>query len=293
MRVPSDIYTGLPYALHQNGYNTFAFVTGNPQYDNMNSFFYDNNIERVYSLYDYPSSAAVNNFGVPDDYMFSFGLQQLAQRADTTQRPFFALFLTVSNHTPFVIPDAYRAKGGDEQQQIIAYADDALRTFMKQAQQTAWGGNTVFVLVGDHGNPTSTPYDYNLQYNTIPCFFVGNDIADTTLTAPVLQQDIAPTLLGLLGLPYTENTMGINALQHSRDYAYFVNNDHLGCTDGEWLYSYSINTQQEFLYRLGEEGAKDYSVEEPQRIERMRCYAVQHQLINLLSVQNQWINPCE
>ncbi len=288
MRVPSDNYMGLPYALRQNGYNTFAFVTGNPQYDNMNSFFYDNNIERVYSLYDYPSSAAVNNFGVPDDYMFSFGLQQLAQRADTTQRPFFALFLTVSNHTPFVIPDAYRAKGGDEQQQIIAYADDALRTFMKQAQQTAWGGNTVFVLVGDHGNPTSTPYDYNLQYNTIPCFFVGNGIADTTLTAPAQQQDIAPTLLGLLGLPYTENTMGINALQHSRDYTYFVNNDHLGCTDGEWLYSYSINTQQEFLYRLGEEGAKDYSVEEPQRIERMRCYAVQHQLINLQAVKKGW-----
>ncbi len=287
MRVPSDNYMGLPYALRQNGYNTFAFVTGNPQYDNMNSFFYDNSIERVYSLYDYPSSAVVNNFGVPDDYIFSFGVQQLAQRADTTEKPFFALFLTVSNHTPFVIPDAYRSRGGGEQQQIIAYADDALRAFMEQAQQTAWGRNTVFVLVGDHGNPTSTDYDYNLQYNTIPCFFVGNDIADTTLTAPAQQQDIAPTLLGLLGLPYTENTMGINALQHSRDYAYFVNNDHLGCSDGEWLYSYSINTQQEYLYRIGED-AKDYSSLESQRMECMRRYAVQHQLINLQAIKKGW-----
>ena len=292
MRVPSDIYTGLPYALRQNGYNTFAFVTGNPQYDNMNSFFYDNNIERVYSLYDYPSSAAVNNFGVPDDYMFSFGLQQLAQRTDTTEKPFFALFLTVSNHTPFVIPDAYQEKGGTDTQRIVAYADDALRAFMEQAQQTVWGRNTVFVLVGDHGGPASSAYDYNLPLNQIPCFFVGKGIADTTLTAPAQQQDIAPTLLGLLGLPYTENTMGINQLQHSRDYTYFVNNDHLGCTDGEWLYSYSINTQQEYLYRIGED-AKDYSASEPQRMEHIRRYAVQHQLINLLSVQNQWINPCE
>ncbi len=292
MRVPSDHYMGLPYALRHNGYNTFAFVTGNPQYDNMNSFFYDNSIERVYSLYDYPSSAVVNNFGVPDDYMFSFGLQQLAQRADTTEKPFFALFLTVSNHMPFVIPDAYRTKGGDEQQQIIAYADDALRIFIEQAQQTSWGRNTVFVLVGDHGGPASSIYDYNLPLNQIPCFFVGNGIADTTLTAPAQQQDIAPTLLGLLGLPYTENTMGINALQHSRDYAYFVNNDHLGCTDGAWLYSYSINTQQEYLYRIGED-AKDYSTFEPQRMERMRRYAVQHQLINLQAIQHQWIHPCE
>lgn len=292
MRVPSDNYMGLPYALHQNGYNTFAFVTGNPQYDNMNSFFYDNSIERVYSLYDYPSSAVVNNFGVPDDYMFSFGLQQLAQRADTTEKPFFALFLTVSNHTPFVIPDVYQEKGGTDTQRIVAYADDALRAFMEQAQQTAWGRNTMFVLVGDHGGPASSAYDYNLPLNQIPCFFVGNDIADTTLTAPAQQQDIAPTLLGLLGLPYTENTMGINVLQHSRDYAYFVNNDHLGCSDGEWLYSYSINTQQEYLYRIGED-AKDYRASEPQRIERMRHYAVQHQLINLQAIQNQWIQPCE
>lgn len=292
MRVPTDNYMGLPYALRQNGYNTFAFVTGNPQYDNMNSFFYDNSIERVYSLYDYPSSAVVNNFGVPDDYMFSYGLQQLQQRSDTTDNPFFALFLTVSNHTPFVIPEAYRSRGGDEQQQIIAYADDALRAFMEQAQQTAWGRNTVFVLVGDHGNPTSTDYDYNLQYNTIPCFFVGNDIADTTLNAPAQQQDIAPTLLGLLGLPYTENSLGINQLQQTREYAYFVNNDHLGCSNGEWLYSYSINTQQEYLYRIGED-AKDYSALEPQRMEQMRRYAVQHQLINLQAVQNQWIEPYE
>ncbi len=292
MRVPTDNYMGLPYALRQNGYNTFAFVTGNPQYDNMNSFFYDNSIERVYSLYDYPSSAVVNNFGVPDDYMFSYGLQQLQQRSDTTDKPFFALFLTVSNHTPFVIPEAYRSRGGDEQQQIIAYADDALRNFVEQAQQTEWGRNTVFVLVGDHGNLVSTDYDYNLQHNTIPCFFVGNGIADTTLTAPAQQQDIAPTLLGLLGLPYTENSLGINQLQQTRDYAYFVNNDHLGCSDGEWLYSYSINTQQEYLYRIGED-AKDYSALEPQRMEQMRRYAVQHQLINLQAVQNQWIEPYE
>ncbi len=292
MRVPTDNYMGLPYALRQNGYNTFAFVTGNPQYDNMNSFFYDNNIERVYSLYDYPSSAVVNNFGVPDDYMFSYGLQQLQQRSDTTDNPFFALFLTVSNHTPFVIPEAYRSRGGDEQQQIIAYADDALRNFVEQAQQTEWGRNTVFVLVGDHGNLVSTDYDYNLQHNTIPCFFVGNDIADTMLTAPAQQQDIAPTLLGLLGLPYTENSLGINQLQQTREYAYFVNNDHLGCSNGEWLYSYSINTQQEYLYRIGED-AKDYSALEPQRMEQMRRYAVQHQLINLQAVQNQWIEPYE
>ncbi len=294
MTVPSDRYTGLPYALQQNGYNTYVFLTGNPQYDNMNSFFYDNSIERIFSLYDYPSDKVVNNFGVPDDYMFSYGLDCLKQRADTTDRPFFALFLTVSNHTPFVIPEAYRTQGGDEQQQIIAYADDALRTFVEQAQKTEWGRNTVFVLVGDHGNPVSTPYDYNLQYNTVPCFFVSEGLPDSVVSTPAQQQDIAPTLLGILGLPYTNNSMGINLLQQSRKYAYFVNNDHLGCSDGEWLYSYSINTHQEYLYYLNnienntKNNAEDQSTTFPQRLREMKQYAIQHQLINLHSVQNAW-----
>lgn len=46
------------------------------------------------------------------------------------------------------------------------------------------------------------------------------------------------------------------------------------------------------LYRIGED-AKDYSALEPQRMEQMRRYAVQHQLINLQAVQNQWIEPYE
>ncbi len=286
MTVPSNRYTGLPYALRQNGYHTYVFVTGNPQYDNMNSFFYDNSIERIFSLYDYPKEKVVNNFGVPDDYMFSYSLNYLQQRADTSDRPFFALFLTVSNHTPFIIPEAYRTSGADEQQQIIVYADDALRQFMSQARKTDWGKNTLFVLVGDHGNPVSTPYDYNLQYNTIPCFFVGNDVPDSVITSPAQQQDIAPTLLGMLGLPYTNNTMGINRLRQYRRYAYFVNNDHIGCCDGEWLYCYSINTKQEYLYRLG--SAEDMQNAEPQRFLSMKQYAVQHQLINLRAVQKGW-----
>ena len=291
MTVPSNQYMGLPYALQRHGYNTYVFVTGNPQYDNMNSFFYDNSIERIFSLYDYPSDEAVNNFGVPDDYMFSYGLDYLQQRAATTEMPFFALFVTVSNHMPFVIPEPYRNAGGNDEQRIVAYADDALRQFMQQAQQTSWGKNTIFVLLGDHGSLAPTCYDYNIRHNMVPCFFVGENLPDSVVAKPAQQQDVAPTIMGLLGLPYADNTMGINLLDSDREYAYFVNNDHLGCSDGEWLYSYGINTRQECLYRLGD--SNDRSAVEPQRLQQMRNYAAQHQLINLLAVKNKWTIPCE
>ncbi|MGN0186283.1 MAG: LTA synthase family protein [Paludibacteraceae bacterium] len=291
MKVPSNQYMGLPYALQRNGYNTYVFVTGNPQYDNMNSFFYDNSIERIFSLYDYPSHEAVNNFGVPDDYMFSYGLNYLQQRADTAAAPFFALFVTVSNHMPFVIPEQYRDAGADDEQCIVAYADDALRQFMEQAQQSDWGKNTVFVLLGDHGSLAPTCYDYNIRHNMVPCFIVTEGVTDTIVYQPAQQQDITPTIMALLGLPYTDNTMGINQLEQRREYAYFVNNDHLGCSDGEWLYSYGINTHKERLYRLGD--TDDKSTLEPIRLQKMRDYAVQHQLINLKAVKHKWTIPCE
>ena len=65
--------------------------------------------------------------------------------------PFFASFLTVSNHGPYIVPEAYVSRADKPEEQIIAYADDALRQFVETAKQTDWGKNTLFVLVADHG----------------------------------------------------------------------------------------------------------------------------------------------
>ena len=166
MDVNADLYTGLPYYLQKNGYATMCFVTGNPQYDNMNSFWRDNHIEDIYSLYDYPSEQIVNNFGVSDGYMFEWGLKKLEERSKEG-KPFFASFLTVSNHGPFIVPSPYVSRAEKPKDQIIAYADDALKQFVEAAKQTECGKNTIFVLAADHGsaNLPHTQYDMPLSYN--------------------------------------------------------------------------------------------------------------------------------
>ena len=286
----SDHYTGLPYFLKQAGYQNLCFVTGNPQYDNMNSFWRENHIDRIYSLYDYPAEKAVNNFGVQDDYMFSFGLERLDELSKEG-KPFFASFLTVSNHDPFVVPEAYRHRANEPKDRIIAYADDALKQFMDAAEQTEWGKNTVFVLVADHGTILPTPYDMVLSYNTIPVFFYSRLLTPMQISQPASQIDITPTLLSMLGIDYQNNSLGIDILNDTRRYAFFVSDSHLGVSDGEYFYCYNLQTQAEYLYRTGR--AENLLQQMPRQAAEMREYGMKMQRVNLMAIQKKWTEPCE
>lgn len=288
MDVSAPTYTGLPYYLAQAGYENIAFVTGNPQYDNMNSFWRDNGILQIYSLYDYPSDKVVNNFGVSDGYMFEYGLQKLNEIAQEG-KPIFASFLTVSNHSPFVVPDEYHHRAENEALQIIAYADDAVRQFVEAAQQTTWGKDALYILVADHGTPMQSPYDMCLSYNTIPIFFVSSALTPQVITTPVSQIDIWETALSMLGIEHENNSLGIDILHAQRRYAFFVSNEHLGVSDGEYLYCYSINSQRECLYRIG--SGENIAELEPERTADMRQYGFAMQRVNLLAIDKKWTEP--
>ena len=275
MDVDARHYRGLPYYLQEAGYNNIAFVTGNPQYDNMNSFWRENGITTIYSLYDYDSEAVVNNFGVPDDYMFRWGIEKLNEETE----PFFATFLTVSNHTPYVVPEAFMGRGKNDEERIIAYADDAVRHFMESAKKTGWGKNTVFILSADHGAPLQSDYEMNPALNSIPIFFAGAEIEPQLVESPVSQTDIFPTVLSMLGIEYENDGIGIDLLRGQRKYATFVSNEHLGVSDGEWLWCYGVNSKQERLYKIGNEA--DVRGNYPEKAKEMKKYGTYMQRVDL------------
>ncbi len=298
MGTPSDLYTGLPMTLRQNGYNTYAFVTSNPNYDNMQSFFYDNGIERLYSLYDYPSDEQVNNFGVPDDVLFRHGLEVFNER--DVSKPFFALLLTVSNHQPYVYPDSFALRGADDGERTVAYVDDSVREFIAQACQTEWGKNTIFVLCGDHGGPLGyKPYDMTLQFNHVMAYITGEPVKNfyRHYDGVAGQIDLFPTVMGLTGLPYVNNTLGVDLLKQGRKYVHFVSDTHLGCTDGEWLWCHNVGDGTDFLYRVASEEerdgltnvAADNVIDDYSAVaDSMKRYAVSMMKINNTAVSKRW-----
>lgn len=288
MPVPPTQYAGLSYNLHQAGYTNLCFVTSNPQYDNMNGTLLENDFDRIYSQYDYPADKVVNNFGVQDDYMFSFGLERMQEQTE----PFMAMFLTVSNHAPYIYPAEFEGRGKDASQRTIAYADDAIRKFIDEAQQTEAGRDAYYVLISDHGAPVAD-YEYEMvyEYNHIVWHILSSrlDSAHTAYDGIAGQVDVAPTVLSLIGLPYTNNTMGNNLLTTPREMIQFVSNECLGCVDKEYFWCYNIQTNTEYLYRIGSE--TNILSENPEQAAKMKEYATKMQWVNTTAVKQGWTKP--
>ncbi len=275
-------YKGLPFYLKKNGYSNYFFLTGNPNYDNMSGFLYDcGYFDKVYSLEDYPQEKEVNNFGVPDDFLFEFGLKELNRIAED-KKPFLATFLTVSNHPPYVIPDKYRNNNEPDTKQIMMFVDDTLKDFFQQALQQNWAKNTIFVVLGDHGKVLKeSKLPMTLSYNHIPMMIYTDKFKEVSQVCSQFggQIDVFPTLMGMLRLPYTNNSFGIDLFCQQREDMFFVSNTHLGCINDKFLYTYDAENKTEGLFEYKTSGAYNKIDEYPQEAAKMKRYGFSMQKV--------------
>jgi phosphoglycerol transferase MdoB-like AlkP superfamily enzyme len=269
-------YTGLPVNLQQAGYRTLFFLTSNPNYDHMNSFLLVNGFQRIYSQFDYPKEKTVNNFGVSDDYLFEYGLNTLNEAAKK-EEPFLAVFLTVSNHMPYVVPEAYKNISEKEEECILSFVDNTLKTFMESAAREQWYKKTYFVILGDHGAVMGPQkHCMVLSYNHIPCFIYSPLLEDAPRRFSCYggQIDIFPTLMGLLNRSYLNDSFGIDLLKESRPCMFFSSNNKLGCIDGDNFYVRDLDIDKDFLYDLHGSYPENLADELPEITSRLKSYAV-------------------
>jgi phosphoglycerol transferase MdoB-like AlkP superfamily enzyme len=269
-------YDGLPNELKRHGYRTMFFLGGNPGYDHMNSFLYENGFDRIYSQEDYPKDRRVNNFGVSDDFLLGYALDKLNETA-RSDSPFLATILTVSNHVPYIVPDEYKDSAESNDKRILRFVDDAIRDFMTKASGEAWFANTLFVLLGDHGRILDgNTYEMPLTYNHIPLIIFSEGLSDSPRAIGGFsnQTDVFPTVMGLLNLPYTNNSMGVDLLKESRPCVYFVNDNQLGCIDSSHIYIRNLPPRKDLLYRLDCDNSPNLIEEEPDAGAKLKRYAV-------------------
>ena len=231
--------TGLPYAVKQQGYQTIYFTTHDDQFDNVGGFLRANNIDTIISKKDYPSAQILSTLGVPDHYLFDNSLPVLDGMANKG-KPFLAVMMTASNHNPYIVPKdiPFTPQHPDERGGTVEYADWAIGHFMEGAKNKTWYANTIFVFVADHGSYDGEGYgDMPLSLNHIPCIIYSPLLHDTkAANNPGGQIDLFPTLAGLMGWAYTNNTMGTDLLNNPRPYMYFSQDDKVGVTDTANLY---------------------------------------------------------
>lgn len=201
--------------MKSRGYDTKFIYGGYGYFDNMNYFFSHNGFE-VVDRTDFAKNEVVfeNAWGVSDEDLFNKSIAEF-NRSYKSNRPFFALIMTTSNHRPYTYPagriDIPSHSGRDG---AVKYADYAIGKFIKDAQKEPWFRDTVIIIVADHcagsAGKTSLPVK---RYEIPLLIYSPSHLAPQRIDKLASQIDIAPTVLGLLNFSYRTKFFGRDILK--------------------------------------------------------------------------------
>jgi phosphoglycerol transferase MdoB-like AlkP superfamily enzyme len=197
------------------GYHTSFMYGGYGYFDNMNAFYSGNGFQ-VIDRSDIEHVRFENIWGVSDEDLFDRAIEHFGQE-HAAGRPFFSIVMTTSNHKPFTFRPGLEREGikaeGGGRQAGVRYADYALGYFLREAAKQPWFDNTLFVVVADHGARVYGKAAIPLETYEIPLMiYAPRHLAPRQIDTLMTQIDIAPTVLGLLGLPYEAPFFGVDVL---------------------------------------------------------------------------------
>jgi phosphoglycerol transferase MdoB-like AlkP superfamily enzyme len=252
---------GFSNVLAQRGYQTAFFTTHDELFDNMSGFLSSNSFEHIIGQKNYPAAEVKSTLGVPDEFMFRYSIGEL-NRLAAKQKPFFAAFMTGSDHDPMVIPPeaGFVRKHEADEQAIVAYADWSLRRFLEYASQQSWYGNSVFVFVADHGEHMGhNAYDVVFSNHRIPfLIFAPGYTSPMAVSKLGLQADVFPTVTSLVLPKYVNNTFGIDLRKNDRPYIVFSADDKLACMNDSLMYVYRLGAGPS-LYKYADNNTTDFT----------------------------------
>jgi phosphoglycerol transferase MdoB-like AlkP superfamily enzyme len=235
------------------GYHSSFLYGGYGYFDEMNEFFAGNGFQ-VLDRTDIDNVRFENVWGVADEDLFDRAIQHFGEQYQAG-KPFFSIIMTTSNHKPFTFRAGLEKAGikpkGGGRQSGVRYADYALGYFLREAAKQPWFDNTIFVVVADHGARVYGKAEIPLETYEIPLMmFAPKHIAPRQVDTLMTQIDIAPTVMGMLGLPYEAPFFGIDALHappgHTR-VALFSHNHDVAILRGNELVVLGLNKTHEAL----------------------------------------------
>lgn len=212
------------------GYHTGYLYGGDINFASMHSYLLTEGYQRLVTEDDFPDSLKDSKWGVPDGYFFP----KLMEMIDTAKGAFFYSGFTLSSHEPYEVPMKTVIAGDDEASKFensVYYTDMELGKFFEEAKKKPWWGNTVFIIVADHGH--RLPADlaaYDPKKFRIPMVWLGGALTTSRVVEKTGGQiDIAATLLSQLGIPHSQFKFSKNLLcPAQKGWAYFTYNDGFG-----------------------------------------------------------------
>ncbi|MEK5124675.1 LTA synthase family protein [Bacillus sp. FSL R9-9492] len=234
-------YTATPEILRQQGYFTTVFHANNATFWNRNIMYSALGYDRYYNELDYKITPETNlNWGLKDIEYFDQSVDILK----TVDQPFYARFLTLTNHYPFTYDEdtkfiePYNSGNGVFDRYIVTarYLDESIKNFIERLKAEGLYDDSIIVLYGDHYGISEkhnramaqflekdqiTEFDtLNLQRTPLYIHVPGQKEGQT-ISKPTGQIDMKPTILNLLGVD-TTNDIGFGHDMFSDEYNGFV-----------------------------------------------------------------------
>ena len=204
----SNDFSGLPQLLGARKFDNLYVYNGDFAWDNQSGFFGRQGVTNFIGRFDYKNPIVSDpTWGVSDQDMFERAAEELAKRSGG--KPFYAILQTLSNHTPYALPEklpveSVTGQGAlDQHLTAMRYSDWALGQFFEKIRNEPYFKETLFVLVGDHGFGGGEQLtEMNLARFNVPLLLIAPGIQKKfgpTRDTVGTQVDVVPTIMGRLG----------------------------------------------------------------------------------------------
>ncbi|MCS0232281.1 LTA synthase family protein [Vibrio alginolyticus] len=188
--------------LKAQGYHTQFIYGGEANFDNMKTFFFGNGFDQIVEEDDYNNPSFVGSWGVSDEDLYNKANEEF-ERLSKSDKPFFSLVFTSSNHSPYEYPKGKIEPYDSEymtRKNAVKYSDYALGTFFEKAKKSSYWDDTIFIVIADHDARVSGANLVPVKHFHIPALILGKGIQPRKDDRIANNIDMPPTLLSLIGV---------------------------------------------------------------------------------------------
>ncbi len=208
----------VPELLKDQGYSTAYFYPGSKNFEDfgtlVNNFGYDQFYSREsMDAQDLQRMSDLVLSGKSEDEVILKPSEEWVTEQKDSATPFLATYFTSATHYPYTLPEGYQEEKYAEDEDLNRYLnairlqDTFLQDLFDQYKELGLYDNTVFVILGDHGEAFgehglythgNTPHEEALKIPMLvhdPKRFENG----ARVEAPVSQLDVLPTIADLLG----------------------------------------------------------------------------------------------
>ena len=229
--------------LKQNGYSTSYIHGGDLNFTDMAGYLYATGFDKLVALKDLSFNAPTSKWGYADDVMADYFIDFTQQKA-VENRPYFAVWQTLSSHEPFDVPTA---EFEDKMLNSMHFADKCIAKVINALRQSEQWDNTLVIVIADH----AYLYPYGIaasaaERHRIPMLWLGGAV-DKALTIDnyCSQSDLAATLLAQLGIDHSNFTMSRNIFApNAEQFGYYTFNNGFGVVKADSKTIYDCTTEQ-------------------------------------------------